>query len=735
MVKTNLAELANQDATMLGIPADSLGKVSEAKPIPEGDWNQFIELIKGSAQLTEQIEEIVSEIKSPGLPEEKKREIERLALRQLKKISENLGSNEGGWYEDPNTKERYYVKFYRDTDQMWCEYIASKIYRKIGIYAPICFIDEVDGRTALLSKAINGATSITEEQMSHSNDVLSGFVADAYLASWDSLGLVYDNIVRGEDGHDYRIDSGGVLIFEPEGTMQTFHDTDIPELAIMHDRRENPDAKWFYTGRKTFSKLTESEISGQARSLVDQLCEADIDEIVDESQITSERKEIIRRALKGRRKYLVRRYNIRERTQLSRKIVEHSVDWDRQRDVLDCHNVFCIKADRNLIENQQISVAITQDHYVFSFKLVRSQSKKIRKKFEKGFPLSKDAKFVEDAVISFIDRNHKKRQFTNAFCVEDDDSIVKVSKSTDQFDDPVLCAEGLVEISLPKEKFPDISQLEPIVTKLIARYCGIHDVCYEPDTDAEEKYMKRRYAWHHMIPWLIQINGNEHQRLVRKDVCLNYSTFVQEKKYQDYQAIDRFVVLHNLAHVVDLVSIIKLGALLSSTERYRRGIMVDGMSTSDDLRYGGGDSIFTRIYFKSYFSENKIDDEFVGPLPIVIFRSSLLDRTDWWCQNSDTWGKTEAEVFSNRISPTNFFIQSKSTDAEYTMSNEQMFRYGISTQDVAFIAVSSETKKDELLTLLRDNNISEMNGRPIEEIVIVVDRYSKIIEMVDLYDK
>src|SRR3989344_3537112 len=55
---------------------------------------------------------------------------QKLTLDKLTKVGEQLGSNDGGWYEFPGG-ERYYLKFYKDPDQAKAEWAANQIYERL----------------------------------------------------------------------------------------------------------------------------------------------------------------------------------------------------------------------------------------------------------------------------------------------------------------------------------------------------------------------------------------------------------------------------------------------------------------------------------------------------------------------------------------------------------------------------------------------------------------------------
>src|SRR3989344_3845567 len=95
------------------------------------------------------------DIQETVLPEDKK-EVEQIQVvaeeiynGTLRKISEQLGSNEGGWYEDEETGKKYYIKFYKNPNQARVEFISNAIYKKLGIGAVDSQIMEMGGKIAI----------------------------------------------------------------------------------------------------------------------------------------------------------------------------------------------------------------------------------------------------------------------------------------------------------------------------------------------------------------------------------------------------------------------------------------------------------------------------------------------------------------------------------------------------------------------------------------------------------
>ena len=101
--------------------------------------------------------------------------IERSRWEHMRKISGQLGSNEGGWYEDEQSGDRFYVKFYENPSQGKVEYIANAIYAQLGIKTVHSELIQMDGREAVASPAVPNAHNIGMEAQRASKDVRDGF--------------------------------------------------------------------------------------------------------------------------------------------------------------------------------------------------------------------------------------------------------------------------------------------------------------------------------------------------------------------------------------------------------------------------------------------------------------------------------------------------------------------------------------------------------------------------------
>lgn len=126
------------------------------------------------------------------------------------------GSNPGGVYRDPDGVE-WYCKFPKTSNIAKNEVLAAKLYEAAGVRVPEVKLITDDGKIGVASRMVAGVKKDVAAITSGAPGVLEGFAADAWLANWDVVGLLHDNLLLGPDGVAVRIDTGGALIFRAQG--------------------------------------------------------------------------------------------------------------------------------------------------------------------------------------------------------------------------------------------------------------------------------------------------------------------------------------------------------------------------------------------------------------------------------------------------------------------------------------------------------------------------------------
>ena len=218
------------------------------------------------------------------------------------------GSQPGGLFKDEDGNLAYIKTTGGIRARM--EVLSARLYELAGVKVPDLSLTVHDGKTAVKSPWIDSAGPMTTSQMATSPEVAAGFVADAWLANWDVVGLTGDNIVMTDKGA-VRIDVGGALIFRAQGKFKPLPDK-VTELDTLRDPKINPSAS------KVFGIFPDSVIRAGAKQL-GSITNEQIDKAVDESHIADgplegfpydqfNLKLYLKNQLKRRRDYIVQTY-------------------------------------------------------------------------------------------------------------------------------------------------------------------------------------------------------------------------------------------------------------------------------------------------------------------------------------------------------------------------------------------------------------------------------------------
>lgn len=149
------------------------------------------------------------------------------------------------------------------------------------------------------------------------------------------------------------------------------------------------------------------------------------------------------------------------------------------------------------------------------------------------------------------------------------------------------------------------------------------------------------------------------------------------------------------------------GAMISTIEKLRSGVMPGGMSPESDMNSGGASYVFTRI--KKSPTASSWD---VG----IYFKKRLLRRMDAVSYNHDAFGKVKDDyVSSNRGSdPATWKSFSRNS------GNETIFKYSITLLDnLESIVVHSNAEKSKVLDVFKKYGVSTLpDGRKVEELIV-----------------
>lgn len=126
------------------------------------------------------------------------------------------GSNVGGVFEDEQGV-RHYCKFPKSGAHARNEVLAARLYQLAGVRVAQVELVTDDGHLGVASRILPGLVKGSPEQLAAAPGAHEGFAADCWLANWDSVGLVYDNMLLDARGRAVRLDTGGALSFRAQG--------------------------------------------------------------------------------------------------------------------------------------------------------------------------------------------------------------------------------------------------------------------------------------------------------------------------------------------------------------------------------------------------------------------------------------------------------------------------------------------------------------------------------------
>ena len=310
-----------------------------------------------------------------------------------------------------------------------------------------------------------------------------------------------------------------------------------------------------------------------------------------------------------------------------------------------------------------------------------------------------------DALV--FERNGVKVSLADATARELGDGVVSRKRNTSNL---VRAAIGLVQMEVPKAM--DETTAQQTMGEIFRQDLGVEDALDEVSERAERDYKIARLKWQYKLDDLDAEQLERAEKLTRKEVFPGYSTFVESGKHNEYLAEygedTRAVHMLNSMSVDSVYRVLTTG-LMSTTERFSRGVVRNGISSVLDIDSGGADNVFTRIMNAE--QRGKIQNH------AVVLKPEIFDRTDWYAYNVDSYGSTNEAHFAGRLAPEEIFQRTMGDLKHYSADNEQMFRTGIGVDYIEAIEVD-ELDRDELLEGLHEEGLFEVNGRPIEEVIV-----------------
>lgn len=394
------------------------------------------------------------------------------------------------------------------------------------------------------------------------------------------------------------------------------------------------------------------------------------------------------------------------------------------------HEIIC---DRDHIENQRVDVVENLENQTleYRFKLreplmeISELGQKLRTESREkdGVAELKSGTSVRLGEITYHDleskrefrlcdalvfeKNGVKVSLADATARELGDGVVSRKRNTSNL---VRAAIGLVQMEVPKAMDETVAQ--QTLEEIFRQDLGVEDALGEVSERAERDYKIARLKWQYKLEDLNAEQLGRAEKLTRREVFPGYSTYVENGKHEEYLAkygedVRAVHMLNSMS--VDSVYRVLTTGLMSTTERFSRGVVKNGISSVLDIDSGGADNVFTRIMNAE--QRSKIQNH------AVVLKSEIFDRTDWYAYNVDSYGSTNEAHFAGRLAPEEIFQRTMGDLKHYSADNEQMFRTGIGVDYIEAIEVD-ELDRDELLEGLYQKGLFEVNGRPIEEVIV-----------------
>ena len=310
-----------------------------------------------------------------------------------------------------------------------------------------------------------------------------------------------------------------------------------------------------------------------------------------------------------------------------------------------------------------------------------------------------------DALV--FEKNGIKVSLADATARELGDGVISRKRNTSNL---VRAAIGLVQMEVPKAM--DDMAAQQTLDEIFRQDLGVEDALGEVSERAERDYKIARLKWQYKLEDLDAEQLGRAEKLTRQEVFPGYSTYVENGKHEEYltkygEDVRAVHMLNSMS--ADSVYRVLTTGLMSTTERFSRGVVRNGISSVLDIDSGGADNVFTRIMNAE--QRSKIQNH------AVVLKPEIFDRTDWYAYNVDSYGSTNEAHFAGRLAPEEIFRRTMGDLDHYSADNEQMFRTGIGVEYIEAIEVD-ELDRDELLEGLRENGLFEVNGRPIEEVIV-----------------
>jgi len=259
---------------------------------------------------------------------------------------------------------------------------------------------------------------------------------------------------------------------------------------------------------------------------------------------------------------------------------------------------------------------------------------------------------------------------------------------------------------------------------LMRDFLDIDDIS-PPNETVEQQQRVEAYAYNQNVS-PEKIDAETRKRIestvVREEVFPGYQAMVERGRAERYLEKTPFVLTHHIAGTLDMkhcrnivCTILKTGGLLARTERYARGVEKPPTLLDPDMATGGGDCVFITLFDKNPKKKAQKDP---SKAYYFVIDPAVTDRLDWYASHYDSFGSKDPSILKNRDGADAFIKERQEGRNRY--SNELMFPHGIPTKQLLAVTCKTEKDRQDLINDLKAEGMNEVNGKPVEEFVVIV---------------
>lgn len=313
----------------------------------------------------------------------------------------------------------------------------------------------------------------------------------------------------------------------------------------------------------------------------------------------------------------------------------------------------------------------------------------------------------DDPKISLSEIRYSYKKVVDAVCYQPIDGLtISIASNPD-----IRATNGLVDIQVDLTKVDKDTYLQEIDSTLsyLIGLSSEENLLSPTDEKSDEVLIEELYK-------LNTKNDNPPSdvKFERRVVMDGYETVVIPDRHKILrEKHGSFVTYHKIYDSYNLLNVLTNG-VRSSHQRYRQGMLIEGMSTDDDFRRGGANSVFTRTFsVDSLIDEDTIWNIFYSTN--LIFSPEIWDRLDFYIYDQDCFGDTSDKFLNLRSSPDEYL--SNLLGRKYDKQDEQMFRRGIPPEMIKGVMIHGINEKNHIIKELLAAGISSINGKSLDNFI------------------